>query len=233
MTTAFLEHLNGESVGKRVELADDSVVIGTGTDCDIVPEAVFRTVSRRHAVLTGSPAGWTITDVGTEGQGSTFGTLVNGQRLTPNRPYPLKSGDEIRLGGVSERGQSGKQFRFRGGGTIDFFRDEATSLPGRLRLDAGKRIVLLDNRPLPLRLAPLKFELLLMLWERRGEVCTFREIWERLWPDEPKLPGQQMDKAVRVRINTLAYDLRQDLKPALGMVDVLESSRGRGYRLRL
>jgi len=50
-------------------------------------------VSGSHAVINASDAGFTITDVG-----STNGTFVNGERLTPNEPRELQDGDELTLG---------------------------------------------------------------------------------------------------------------------------------------
>lgn len=49
-------------------------------------------VSGRHGEIGTAPDGWTITDVG-----STNGTYLNGQRIDPMRPYPLKKGDRVRI----------------------------------------------------------------------------------------------------------------------------------------
>ncbi len=50
-------------------------------------------VSRRHATLVQTEAGLSIHDLG-----STNGTAVNGKVLAPNQEWPLRHGDEIRLG---------------------------------------------------------------------------------------------------------------------------------------
>jgi len=52
-------------------------------------------VSRRHARIM-----WRQGQVLIEDLGSTNGTFVNRQRLSPYLPHPLKSGDEIRLGAL-------------------------------------------------------------------------------------------------------------------------------------
>ncbi|MGJ3240695.1 MAG: FHA domain-containing protein [Anaerolineae bacterium] len=52
-----------------------------------------RGVSRKHARLTMRHTRLTIADLG-----STNGTYVNNQRLEPNIEYPIKAGDELRLG---------------------------------------------------------------------------------------------------------------------------------------
>lgn len=50
-------------------------------------------VSRRHAAIRAYEQGLALIDLG-----STNGTLLNGNRLVPERPYPIRSGDEIRFG---------------------------------------------------------------------------------------------------------------------------------------
>jgi serine/threonine-protein kinase len=60
---------------------DNSVVLSDGQ------------VSRHHAVIRSQASAWFITD-----QGSTNGTFVNEQRLSPNTAHPLQVGDVLRLG---------------------------------------------------------------------------------------------------------------------------------------
>lgn len=50
-------------------------------------------VSRRHATIKTSSQGTVVLDLG-----STNGTRLNNFRLPPDLPYPLKSGDELRIG---------------------------------------------------------------------------------------------------------------------------------------
>lgn len=50
-------------------------------------------VSRKHAALIQTDVGLSIKDLG-----STNGTMVNGRALGPNEEWPLRDGDEIRLG---------------------------------------------------------------------------------------------------------------------------------------
>ncbi len=47
-------------------------------------------VSGRHGEFARTPQGWTVMDYG-----STNGTYLNGVRLKPNAPYPLKNGDAL------------------------------------------------------------------------------------------------------------------------------------------
>ncbi len=69
---------------------------GTGAtpEVDLTPFAGYRMgVSRRHAAIRASGDHLHVWDLG-----SSNGTFLNGQRLTPDRPYMLHDGDEIRLG---------------------------------------------------------------------------------------------------------------------------------------
>ena len=50
-------------------------------------------VSRRHALIRRAENGYEILDLG-----STNGTWLNKKRLTSEKPYPLDSGDQVRLG---------------------------------------------------------------------------------------------------------------------------------------
>lgn len=49
--------------------------------------------SRRHATIAGSGTDYTVTD-----NGSSNGTFLNGVRVPPNTPLPLRSGDELQVG---------------------------------------------------------------------------------------------------------------------------------------
>lgn len=50
-------------------------------------------VSRRHAMLRRSDAGFDVIDLG-----SRNGSWLNAERLSPNKPYLVKSGSQLRIG---------------------------------------------------------------------------------------------------------------------------------------
>lgn len=73
-----------------------SYSIGRDNACDIVLNDHTDVISRRHAVLTVSSSGkMTITDQ------STNGTYINGQKISPNVPVPVKRKDTISFAHVS------------------------------------------------------------------------------------------------------------------------------------
>ncbi len=221
-----MEHANGDHVGELIRLGQSQILIGRLPDCNIVTEPRFTSVSQHHTLLRKTTEGWVIVDVGTHGKGSTYGTYVNDIRLVPNKEVILHPGDEIRLGT-----KLGKYLRFHGEGTAPA--SQPVSLSGRLTMDVGKRHILVDGRVVSLSLTPQEFEFLLILWQKSGSICLFREICAGLWPEEKILTSGSIDADLRVRINTLSYGLRHKLRFALDGIDILESCRGVGYRLRL
>lgn len=58
-------------------------------------------ISRRHALIEQRSGQWTVTDLG-----STNGTALNRQKLAPQQPTPLTSGDELIVGRLFLRFQS-------------------------------------------------------------------------------------------------------------------------------
>ena len=77
----------------RTMLSPARVTIGRSPDNQMVlndPQA-----SSHHAEIHADSTGYVITDLG-----STNGTFVNQQRLTPNVPYVLRPADVIRIGGT-------------------------------------------------------------------------------------------------------------------------------------
>lgn len=75
--------------GRRLALAPEGGVIGRSRDCALVLEDTA--VSRHHAELRPSGAGWTVRDLG-----STNGVQVNGQDIHDH--HPLQPGDRLQLG---------------------------------------------------------------------------------------------------------------------------------------
>jgi len=92
---------DGSTSEHLYEFDQARVVVGRGAGADVrLPHPA---VSTQHATIRSRGAGWVVQD-----EGSTNGTRVEGARLPPGRPKPLKNGDRIELGGfdiVFEGGQ--------------------------------------------------------------------------------------------------------------------------------
>lgn len=74
----------------RIPIAGDVVRLGRGEENDVVLVGDV-SVSRNHAVLEATAAGWTLTDLASHN-----GTFLNGERITT--PVVCGPGDELRLG---------------------------------------------------------------------------------------------------------------------------------------
>jgi two-component system, cell cycle response regulator len=100
---ACLVHIypTGTGMGSRYTLADEAVILGRGTDCDI--RINDHSVSRRHARIQPSHDGYYAVDLQ-----STNGTFVND---VPAAMYRLKDGDYLRVGNCI--------YRFLAGGNVE------------------------------------------------------------------------------------------------------------------
>ncbi len=67
---------------------------GIYPDLDLTPDGgLEHGVSRLHAIIRRDDRGIFLIDLD-----SINGTMINGRRLPPHQPYPLHTGDEVRLG---------------------------------------------------------------------------------------------------------------------------------------
>ncbi len=87
---AFLELVDGGS-GQVFALTQDEQSLGRDPDCGVVIAERFKRVSRHHAVIRRK-----LNQVTIEDPKSSFGTFVNGKRITV--PTVLKENDQIQLG---------------------------------------------------------------------------------------------------------------------------------------
>jgi DNA-binding response OmpR family regulator len=76
----------------------------------------------------------------------------------------------------------------------------------------------------PLALSPKEFALLALLHQRAGAVCDKDRIASAVWPECP-------DQVYDYQIENLVGRLRQKLEVEPGAGALIETARGRGYRL--
>lgn len=79
---------------QRYPLDKTEISIGRAPGSDVVIN--HPAVSGHHLTLTHSPDGMTITDLN-----STNGTQLNGQRIQPGAPHPVRFGDVLRIGDLT------------------------------------------------------------------------------------------------------------------------------------
>jgi sigma-B regulation protein RsbU (phosphoserine phosphatase) len=87
----ILVTLRGPEAGTPFPLTRDRTTLGRQVDCGIV--LAGKQVSRQHAQILLRDGQCEVEDLG-----SSNGTYLNGQRLTPRRPAPLTERDELQIG---------------------------------------------------------------------------------------------------------------------------------------
>ena len=88
--------LSSQHRGSVIQVGATPILLGRGADCTVVYGANTPGVSGKHCSLSFDAASGTFTLTDLQ---STYGTyLQNGQKLTPNMPYRLRSGDQFYLG---------------------------------------------------------------------------------------------------------------------------------------
>jgi len=201
----------GERAGQRCVMQSDLLVIGRGTECDIVlPE---RQVSRQHIKIKALESGFAIEDLDSKN-----GTWVNGQPLKGERP--LKDGDEIQLAQVVK---------------ITFIESEATAplmvgetsstALGRLKVERDSRRVFIGEREVDPPLSLPQYRLLELLIDAKGGVCTREHVIEVVWPE-----------AIGEGVSEQAIDaLVRRLRDRIAEIDTehqyIITVRGHGFRL--
>ncbi len=98
---------NGPNMGRRFALGSDPLLIGRGSDCDIVVD--LESVSRRHAQIERQGHQVMLKDLG-----STNGTYVNQNQVQES---PLTDGDQVKIGNAI--------FKFLSGGNVEASYHEA------------------------------------------------------------------------------------------------------------
>ena len=89
---ATLVTMRGPDLGRHFPLQGERVSLGRQVDCAIV--LASKQVSRLHAQLVSDgDGGFQVEDLG-----SSNGTYLNGQRLSPHRPTPLSERDLLQIG---------------------------------------------------------------------------------------------------------------------------------------
>jgi phage tail-like protein len=98
MTQAFRFRLHIQSTNDSwifdIPVTSKPIIIGRQPGIDLLLE--HQQISRRHAALHCAATECQIADLG-----SANGTRLNGQKLTPQVPVPLKPGDSIQIGGFN------------------------------------------------------------------------------------------------------------------------------------
>ena len=93
---------------------------------------------------------------------------------------------------------------------------------GGLEIDLDRRLVMVDGKPV--NLTQREYEILELLWLRRGSIVTKEMFLDRIYAG-----GREAECKI---IDIFICKLRQKLAPATGGSHYIETVWGRGYLLR-
>ena len=186
----------GQAPQRQWVIGKPEVLLGRSEGCDIVLPA--RAISRRHAQIMHTDAGYVLRDLNSKN-----GTFVNGQEVEGD--YDLQDGDEIEVA-LAVR--------------LLFVGAEATApldvgaprlRPTGLLLDVAERRVWIGEQEITPPLSPAQFTLLQLLYQGVGRVLSREEIVFAVWPDMAAegISDQAIDALVRrlrERLSELDHD---------------------------
>jgi hypothetical protein len=199
----------GELVGHRWTLANDEMMIGRGTDADIVlPE---RQVSRYHSKILYRDGRYLLEDLGSKN-----GTFLNGQQVTGI--VPIQDGDEIQIALCVRLLFVGTD------ATLPLSFDMPRRDSAGMVLEENRRTVSIHGRELDPPLSLAQFRLLQMLYDADGAVCGRDDIIEAVWPGTGGLGVSEQ------AIDALVRRLRDRLTE-LDDHNYIVTVRGHGFRL--
>ena len=187
----------------------DTCVLGKAPSADIVIDNPY--VSRQHAQITWAEGNFSIRDVGSKN-----GTFINGDILA-GKTRQLHSGDRVELG----KGQV--VVRFQEWGTTVTLPPTPQAASGDLVVDARSREVWLRGNKVEPPFSRKEFDVLNLLFRRRGEACSKDDIAATGWPEreEGDVGDQDIEQYIR-RLRT---------EPVPSHPQYILTVRGFGYRL--
>jgi hypothetical protein len=198
----------GELEGARWVIDQESVVIGRGSDCDIVlPE---RQVSRQHVRIERDSKGYLLHDLGSKN-----GTSVNGEEVG-SEPVRLKDGDEIQVALCVKFGFVGAD------ATLPL---ESPGPRRGIRIEEASRRVFVGDREIVPPLSLAQYRLLVLLCRRKGQVVLRDEVVSTVWTEEEAAGVSEQ------AIDALVRRLRERIDAIDPGHDYIVTVRGHGFRL--
>ena len=199
----------GELIGQRWTLANDEMLIGRGTDADIVlPE---RQVSRYHLKILYRDDRFFLEDLDSKN-----GTFLNGQQVKGT--VPIQDGDEIQIALCVRLLFVGTD------ATVPLSFDLPKADGSGMVLEENRRTVSIRGRELDPPLSLAQFRLLQMLYDADGSVCGRDDIIEAVCAGTGGVGVSEQ------AIDALVRRLRDRLAE-LDEHNYIVTVRGHGFRL--
>jgi pSer/pThr/pTyr-binding forkhead associated (FHA) protein len=207
---AILLVQEGNSPKTQWPLAGDSIIIGRDATNSV--QIDDRQVSRHHAEINRTTAGYTIRDLGSKN-----GTFLNGEAVF-DTPQPIHNGDEISIALCAK---------------LTFIEDEAT-VPVMLtqpepviKIDFAAKRVWIKGREITPPLSVAQYTLLELLYQNAGNVISRDKVVEVVWSAE------EAEGVSEQAIDALARRLRERITEIDPDSKLFETVRGYGFRLNL
>ena len=197
-----------------ISLDQTACLLGKSPSASVVIENPY--ISRRHAQVTKGSDHFEIRDLGSKN-----GTFVNGTRVEEGACQRLHNGDQIELA----RGQVVLMFQ-EWGSTATLPPTEQAS-PDDLVVNPRSRDVWVLGSILAPPLSRKEFDVLGLLYQRRGEALSKDEIAVVGWPE--RVDGDVADQDIEQCIRRL----RLRVEPVPSRPTRILTIRGYGYKLTL
>ncbi|CAM3552534.1 FHA domain-containing protein [Marinicrinis lubricantis] len=208
--------------GTYVNLSADETIAGRVSNHSI-PDLAFTNafISRQHFVIRKEQDKAVLYDMG-----SRHGTELNGERITPHRPYPLNTSDIIKLA----QGMVVLHFSYMfADQTLEI---EPLSITSRLKasdlltqIDWEKRECIVGGKRIPM--SEKEYLLIQVLHENANRLVPLEEIKTRVWPE--RYSGvEYVPDVTPDELNTLIYRVRKKYGKDTFLISAV---RGSGYVL--
>jgi pSer/pThr/pTyr-binding forkhead associated (FHA) protein len=224
---AFLVVKRGdaEDFGRTFELTAPSTIVGRRSalkkpDVDLADEVV----SRRHLEIVQKGDRYMVRDLN-----STNGTMLDDDRILPDKLYELKHNSKIGLGVDGDTAHVILVFKETESTNI-ITRKPALAAGGEkpavdwLKIDERKKEIWVDGRQE--MLSKKEYGLIVFLYNNAGKICSRDEIIEAVWP-ESKDPSAISDAT----IDQLIHRLREKVEPQPAKPVRIISKKAFGYMM--
>lgn len=225
---AFLVVKRGdaEDVGRTFELTGGGMIVGRRSaqqkpDIDLVDEVV----SRRHLEIMQEGERFKIRDLN-----STNGTMLDDDRILPDKLYEIKHNCKIGLGVDGDTAHVILLFKetestniIARKGASNVAREAVPSIDW-LKIDERKKDVWVDGKQK--KLSKKEYGLILFLYSNEGKICSRDEIISAVWPE-----SKDSSAISDATIDQLIHRLREKVEPEPARPVRIISKKAFGYML--
>ena len=194
-----------------IPLEQEVCLLGAAPESEVFVDNPY--ISRMHAQIIREGEHFRIRDLDSKN-----GTYVNGTRVNSDG-HVLKRGDRIELA----EGQVLLRFQTRG--TTVTLPSAAAAHDGDLVVDSKSREVWVRGDNLESPLSRKEFDVLNLLYQKRGEACSKDEIATAGWPERSlgDVGDQEIEQSIR--------RIRLRIEPDASQPQYVITVRGYGYKL--